>query len=1189
MSRLDDLTSAKPRTPTGDHARDSQGRTSEVHRLKANVLQLRQVVFQNVANMAPTAAIAYDFPLQAAAIAAGAALFLSNLFALAAVLLISSAIIQFARKLPSAGGFYTYVSRGLGKRVGALSGFVFFLYAGVLPAEVTLIWAGITQDMVARYLHTNISWIVWEMLILAVVTYLAYSGVQRATRIGLIASSIEIVIFVVLAVALLLHPVSPVGIQPVLPSSAPAGWSGILGFGMVYGILNFVGFEAAAPLAEETRKPRRNTPLSFFLSALLLGSVYLLVSFAVVPGWGLGRFQEFAASPSPFTQLASRLWGPGWIFIYLAMTNSSLACALASTNASSRVLYSMGRVSLLPRFFGHVHRTRRTPSYAILFQGAVTLLLAVVAGLLWGTLRGFAVLAVTLTIAAMIIYALGNLALPVFYLKEHRDEFSLIRHALLPLAALPLLAYVVYRTVWPPPLYPFNVPAYVACAWIALGGLFVLYLSMKRPEALEKSGLTVTELAKRSGEEALGTVSASLEMHDRATWLRNEVGERQGLHVAVDPSGLVLDVETFGGDDLALSLQIKPRTSLTYQLGNISQVLAEGVERALREKQPFVADVVGGGADGHHYLLHAAMTFSPGRPPVLSFTGAPNQQMEGELGHLALEKERHLSAISEVLRVLGEGLEVHEAARRVLRLIVPSVGMEAGGIFLVRDEVHADLIAAYGRTLRRGYPYPELSLADPIISARLREPSIAELDEGVPLQDALLSVACPEGGMTVIVPAAAGRVVAAFIVLSRRLVAPLSLDDLNLLGALGAAVAAAMQASTLATETEHSATILQTAYAVSHAISRSLDIDETYREIATNAVRVVKGAHCLLLEREQHSGELVAVASSDPETRDLVGLRIRYEEEAANDQALQRRRALIVQDVVWGARVDPGFSDTFDVRSGALVPLYAQNELIGSLFVFSQGYQHSFSNLEMAHLEDVGEQAAIAIHNARLYRGLTESQKRIEALLSRLRRTREEERQAFAHLVHDDIVQQIVGATYRLEAFRRAVPDTSLDEFDKTVALLRGSIEDARRIIWELRPPVLDGLGLHDALVSLAGRAEKGGRAQVDVSVEDIHGLSEGPTTALYKIAREALLNAEQHSHASRIFISLSRVDVDHCPVVRLAVEDDGVGFDSTDLRPDHYGHAMMEEQAALVGGRFSITSSSGLGTAVEAVVPLTN
>ena len=206
-----------------------------------------------------------------------------------------------------------------------------------------------------------------------------------------------------------------------------------------------------------------------------------------------------------------------------------------------------------------------------------------------------------------------------------------------------------------------------------------------------------------------------------------------------------------------------------------------------------------------------------------------------------------------------------------------------------------------------------------------------------------------------------------------------------------------------------------------------------------------------------------------------------------------------------------------------------------------------------------------------------------------MRRTREEERQAFAHVVHDDIVQPIVGATYRLEAFRRAVPNESLAEFDKTVALLRGSIDDARRVIWELRPPVLDGLGLQDALVSLAGRADRDGRAHVNVDVEDIQGLSEGPTTALYKIAREALLNAQRHSHASRIFISLSQVEGGERPLVRLVVEDDGVGFDLTELKPDHYGHAMMEEQAALVGGRFTITSSCELGTAVEAVVPLTN
>ena len=227
---------------------------------------------------------------------------------------------------------------------------------------------------------------------------------------------------------------------------------------------------------------------------------------------------------------------------------------------------------------------------------------------------------------------------------------------------------MVYRTVWPPPQYPFNVPAYVACAWIALGGLFVVYLSIRRPEALEKSGLTVTELARRSEGDALGTVSASLGAHERPKRSRDQEGQRQGLHIAIDSSGLVVDVEIFGGDDLALSLQIKPRVSLVHQLGNISPTLAEGVERALREKRSFTADALGRGADGHHYLLHAVMTLSSDHRPVLTFTGAPSQQLEGELGSLALEKDHHLSSISAVLRTLGEGLEVKEAARRVLRL-----------------------------------------------------------------------------------------------------------------------------------------------------------------------------------------------------------------------------------------------------------------------------------------------------------------------------------------------------------------------------------------------------------------------------------------------------------------------------------------------------------------------------------------
>jgi amino acid transporter len=464
-----------------------------VERLKPNALRLRDAIFQNLTNMAPAAAMGYDFPVQASVTAAGAAIALSNGISFIAVLLIASSIIQFARKLPSAGGYFTFVSRGLGRRPGALTGLVFFLYAAVLPAEVTLIWAGITEELISEYLGIRISWIVWEALMLAVVTYLAYTGVRRAARIGIIAGSIEIVVFVALGISLLADPVTPPSLDLLLPSSSPAGWSGILGFGLVYGILSFVGFEAAAPLAEETRRPRRNIPRSILSSVAIMGAVYVFVSYAVVCGWGIDDLQGFAGSQSPFTTLADRVWGPAWILIYFAMTNSSLACALASSNASSRVMYSMGRVGLLPRFLGFVHAKNRTPAHAIFVQGCFSMAAALVVGLAWGTLLGFAVLAVTLTIGAMMIYVLGNIALPIFYLKEHRAEFSWLLHLVIPAAATALLLYCLYLVVWPAPVYPLNLPAYIAAGWFVCSTALVLWLARSRPEAMAKAGLLIVD------------------------------------------------------------------------------------------------------------------------------------------------------------------------------------------------------------------------------------------------------------------------------------------------------------------------------------------------------------------------------------------------------------------------------------------------------------------------------------------------------------------------------------------------------------------------------------------------------------------------------------------------------------------------------------------------------------------------
>ena len=115
-------TTEASQAPTGVAHADAQGRLVNVHRLKANELKLREVIFQNIANMAPGAAIGYDFYLIGAATAAGAAMGLVSVIGAVLVLAAAYTVAQFANRLPTAGGFYAYISHGLGLKTGTWSG-----------------------------------------------------------------------------------------------------------------------------------------------------------------------------------------------------------------------------------------------------------------------------------------------------------------------------------------------------------------------------------------------------------------------------------------------------------------------------------------------------------------------------------------------------------------------------------------------------------------------------------------------------------------------------------------------------------------------------------------------------------------------------------------------------------------------------------------------------------------------------------------------------------------------------------------------------------------------------------------------------------------------------------------------------------------------------------------------------------
>ena len=106
--------------------------------------------------------------------------------------------------------------------------------------------------------------------------------------------------------------------------------------------------------------------------------------------------------------------------------------------------------------------------------------------------------------------------------------------------------------------------------------------------------------------------------------------------------------------------------------------------------------------------------------------------------------------------------------------------------------------------------------------------------------------------------------------------------------------------------------------------------------------------------------------------------------------------------------------------------------------------------------------------------------------------------------------------------------------------------------------------------------------------IGEIPSLSRETATAVYKVAREATLNASRHASASHIWITAEQVKETGVSSVRLSVRDDGVGFDLTAMKKEaHFGCAMMEEQATVIGARLSLESRPGGGTVVTLDVPL--
>lgn len=253
---------------------------------------------------------------------------------------------------------------------------------------------------------------------------------------------------------------------------------------MVFVFLAFVGFETAAPLGEETHNPKRNIPLAVIYSAIAIGILYMLAAYAGVIGWGISGIQGYAASASPWTNLGKKFWGEiGPVLLSFAIINS--AVGNAGVNATSRVAYSMGRIGTLPVAFARV-TSRQTPGLSIIVHSIAALVISIGTGLILGPLNAFGLIGTILTLGLLLLYMAVCISVFVFYRRERPQDFSIVKHVIVPIIPTFILIFPLVAQVYPAPPYPLTLALPILLVWIAIGVGGMFYLNARNPAALER-------------------------------------------------------------------------------------------------------------------------------------------------------------------------------------------------------------------------------------------------------------------------------------------------------------------------------------------------------------------------------------------------------------------------------------------------------------------------------------------------------------------------------------------------------------------------------------------------------------------------------------------------------------------------------------------------------------------------------
>lgn len=275
-----------------------------------------------------------------------------------------------------------------------------------------------------------------------------------------------------------------------------------------------------------------------------------------------------------------------------------------------------------------------------------------------------------------------------------------------------------------------------------------------------------------------------------------------------------------------------------------------------------------------------------------------------------------------------------------------------------------------------------------------------------------------------------------------------------------------------------------------------------------------------------------------------------------------------------------------DLRTIAAAPMYNENNLLGVLVTLSFGNVHKFSAEELSLLQAFANQGAVSIANAGLFEQVHAGRSRLQTLSEKLVDVQEAERRHLARELHDEIGQTLTSLKLKLEMITSSCSEKNKRDLEWALETITQLMRQVRELSLDLRPSMLDDLGLLPALLHLYERYTNQTSVQVNFQHNGINQrFSPTIETTAYRVVQEALTNTARYAGVKEVTVRMWCSDNG----LEIQVQDNGIGFDIKTITRTKYtgGLTGMHERVILAGGRLELDSAPGKGTQLSVELPL--